>query len=103
MNSNDKKDIDIYEESAHSAFSVMGAMIVLMMACMVLLPSDVQVNGMDVDTLRSWFMKHALGLSLLYISVMMMQSEWIDLIQKFPRLNTFAEKLKGTVSTFKTT
>jgi len=85
------KAIDAYVKSSESAFSVMGGMVVLMLACMTLLPSDVIVDGMDSGTLKSLSIQYIIGFFLLYISAMIMQKEWIKFIQKLPRLNNFAE------------
>ena len=85
------KEIDAYVKSLESAFSVIGGMVVLMLACMTILPSDIIVDDIDPNTLESLFMQYIIGFFLLYISVMIMQEEWIKFIQKLSRLNTFAE------------
>ena len=85
------KEFDTYVKSSESAFSVIGGMLVLMLACMTILPSDVIVDDIDPSTLESLFMQYIIGFFLLYISVMIMQEEWIEFIQKLSRLNTFSE------------
>lgn len=89
---NEKQNMDVYVKSAESAFSVMGAVIILFMACMVLLPSDVTMMGMDSGTQVAWILKNIVGFFFLYVSTMMIQSEWIELIKKIPLIYSFVEK-----------
>ena len=89
------KDIETYVESAESAFYVLGGMVLLMVASMILLPSDVQV-AVEGEKVRGEILpllvKNGIGFIFLFFSTMLMQNEMITLVRKIPGQMFFAQQ-----------
>lgn len=83
------QNTDVYVKSAESAFSIMGGMILLLMASLIILPNDVTVNNLKKGSLIGIVMQYMIGFLFLYISTVMMKDEWITLLKKSTLLSAY--------------
>jgi hypothetical protein len=95
-----KQNIDVYVESANTAFNTLGGSIIFFGGVIILLSNEIQTateTSFFTDA-YVWYMR-VFGFVFMYVSALIMKTQWIKVFRKFPGLGTFAqEKSKRTVA-----
>ena len=88
-----KQNIDVYVESANTAFNILGGSVIFFAGAVVLLSGEIQTavhTSFFLDP-YVWYMR-VFGFVFMYVAALIMKPQFISLFRKVPGLSTFAEE-----------
>jgi hypothetical protein len=88
-----KQDIDMYVESANTAFNILGGSVIFFAGAVTLLSGEIQtaVHTSFFSDPYVWYMR-VVGFVFMYFAALIMKPQFISLFRKVPGLSTFAKE-----------